>query len=201
MVGDHRDQFAAQSACAPTEDQVVEAVAHLRDHHQDAGQFGVDEPELHAEFGGDRAEIFGQPRHIGVVVIADELGPQEEGLAARVVELLMLGDVASAREQEGTDRVDDPRALRAAQGQGEVLRHGISSERPELMSGWGVRRESGAVRTGSSSSRGRRAARRPPWRELAGRSTGSRLSYRVPRWRAATRRRWAPRRCGRTPRW
>jgi hypothetical protein len=43
--------------------------------------------------------------------------------ADRVIELLMLDDVAAVAEQERGDRAHDARSLRAAQGQDERARH------------------------------------------------------------------------------
>ena len=50
---------------------------------------------------------------------ADERGAQEQVAAERVVELLVLDDVAAVLEQERGDRVDDAGPLVAAQGQDE----------------------------------------------------------------------------------
>lgn len=57
------------------------------------------------------------------VICRRDLGAEKEGAADRVVELLVLDDVAAVPEEERGDRVDDPRSLRAAQCQDEGLRH------------------------------------------------------------------------------
>jgi hypothetical protein len=74
VVGDHRDEFGAEAARPPAEDQVVEAVAELG--HQDEHPLRLVPGDLvgHGELVGHRAERRRQAVSVGVLG-AGERGP------------------------------------------------------------------------------------------------------------------------------
>ena len=61
MVGDDSDQLASECPCAPTEDQVVEAVAELGHHDDDPCGRAVVDLELGVDPGG---EMFERADHV-----------------------------------------------------------------------------------------------------------------------------------------
>ena len=61
MVGNDEDDVAAEAAAAPAEDQVIQAVAELGHHHQNALLGLVVEAELHLEAVRNRAELLPEP--------------------------------------------------------------------------------------------------------------------------------------------
>jgi hypothetical protein len=123
VVGDHRDEFGAEAARAPAEDQVVEAMAEPGHHDENPLRLVPGDLIGHGELAGHRAE--GRRQAVSVDVLgAGERGPQEQLPADGVVELLMLDDVAALLEQERADRGDDARTFLAAQREGERVGHG-----------------------------------------------------------------------------
>jgi hypothetical protein len=110
--------MGAEAARTPAEEQVVEAVPELRDHHQDPRRGAVGELELHAEVPGHRGERAGQIVHCGLFG-AGEGRAQEQRAADVVVELLVLDDVTALPDQERRDGVHDAGAFRALERQGE----------------------------------------------------------------------------------
>ena len=124
VVGHDGHEIGVEAAGPPAEDQVVEAVPHLRHHHQHALRAVVRQLELHRELVGHLGpEGRGQLRGVGITG-GDELGSQEERMPDGVVELAVLDDVAAVLEDERRDRVHDARPFRASQRQDEGVGHG-----------------------------------------------------------------------------
>ena len=108
-------------SAAPPEQQVVEAVAELRDQDQRPVR-RVGGPQLpgHGEPLGDRrrtppAATSSRRRR----PVDGEPHPHEEPVLGEVVELLALQDVAAVLDQEAADGVHDARPVGAGQGEDE----------------------------------------------------------------------------------
>ena len=103
MIGHHEDDVAAEAATAPAEDQVIQAVAELGHHDQDALLGLVMEAELHLEAVGNGVELLLEPFR-RVLGGTRECGAQVQRLAEPVVELLVLVDVEATFEEKSGDR-------------------------------------------------------------------------------------------------
>ena len=100
-------------------------MTHFRHHHQDAFRSVTGDAVGHGELVGDRAEGVTQLLRVGLA-LADERGAQEQLSTGRIVELLVLDDVAAILEQERGHGVHDAGSFLTAQGQDVGLRHGAS---------------------------------------------------------------------------
>ncbi len=126
VVGDDRRDVHVELARAPAEQQVVQAVAVLADHHQHARlarqrvQLGV-----HAELAAQVGEQRVQRRHVGQVRRRLEVHAQEEqpgGVAGEhVAVLLRVDDVAAGLEQQAGDAVHDALGISARQRENELV--------------------------------------------------------------------------------
>ena len=131
VVGNHDGDLRTEAAGPPAEDQVVEAVAELGDHDQQALGPAVVDGEIHAELGGGGREL-GREAFRGLLTLvefvaleipmgpitacsaADESGAQVQLPADVVIELLVLHDVEAAVGERG-DCPDDAGPFGAGQ--------------------------------------------------------------------------------------
>ena len=100
VVGHHDGDLRTQAACAPAEDEVVEAVAELRNHHQQALGAAVVDGELHVELIGDGGELGAEAFRGNFLVSRSEGRAQVELAADVVIELLVFNDVEAAISEE-----------------------------------------------------------------------------------------------------
>lgn len=97
MVGRNGNQITVESARAPPEYQIVEAVALSRHHDQDPGWTLTAQHEGHPIFPGKLAELGGEL--LGVLGAYPKGRAQKQLAAACVVELLVLDDVTVVFEE------------------------------------------------------------------------------------------------------
>ncbi|MNU90109.1 hypothetical protein D3C71_799650 [compost metagenome] len=140
VIGHDGGDFRVQMSAMHAEQQVVQAVALLADHDQQAFlAAGIVQLEFHAVFGGHGVQAGAQVvgRHADGQV---EMHAQEEAARLVVAELLGIQDVAAQFEQQAAHAVDDARAVGAGQGQDVVVvLHGGEWAEKEVGMG-GIRR-------------------------------------------------------------
>ncbi|MNJ46316.1 hypothetical protein D3C77_414440 [compost metagenome] len=145
VVRDDGGHFGMQMAAVHAEQQIVQAVALLADHDQQAFLAArVMQLQFHAVLGGHavqpRPQVAGghARRHV-------EVHAQEEAAGFVVAELLRIQDVATQFEQQAADAVDDAGAVGAGQGQDVVVvLHGAGIGQGKDKGGMGGVRRSGA---------------------------------------------------------
>lgn len=124
VVGDDEGDSNGELVGGLPEEEVVEAVADLRDHDHDAG-FGrvCVERVGHGEGGGDVVEFLAERFEVEGAggfepVVRAEVHTHEEGAAAGVAILLGVDNVEVVLREEAGYGVDDARSVRAGEGEG-----------------------------------------------------------------------------------
>ena len=119
VVTDHADDVDGQALALGAEEQVGQAVALLRDHEEGTdGTVGLVQGPAHLVGGGELGDIRLQ---LGARDAGEDGHTHEEQAGLCVTELLGLSDVAAPTGQCPCDRVDDAGAVRAGQGEDQVL--------------------------------------------------------------------------------
>lgn len=123
VVGNNEGDLDGELASRGAEEEVVEAVADLRDHDQHAGLGGGgDELEGHGQGLGGGLESGAQVvEGLGGRGFILEVHAHEEALAGRVAVLAAVDDVEVLLHQVGGHGVDNARAVGA--GEGENVAH------------------------------------------------------------------------------
>ena len=122
MVGDDRGRDHLEFTGTPAIEDIDQAMIRLGDHQHHAAAVGaVAHLPVHAEAVGDRSEAGLQCRQFDREIGGGKYHPHEEFLGLDVVELLGVEDVLPVMGQKRRHRGDDAGAVRAGQGQDELM--------------------------------------------------------------------------------
>ena len=126
MVGNDRGRDHLEFAGAPAIEDIDQAVIRFGDQQHHAATGGaVAHLPVHAEAIGDRGKTGLQRLQFDREISSGEYHPHEEFPGLDVVELLGVQDVLSIMGEKGRHRGHDSGAIRAGQGQDElVIGHG-----------------------------------------------------------------------------
>ena len=129
MVGHDEGHLDGELVHAEAVQQVVEAVANLGDHDEDAGLArGRLDLVVHAILGGELVKGLDEVRRGGDVLIfrlgGREVHAHEEALGDGVTVLLQVGNVVVLGGEDAGDGVDDARTVGAGQGEDVILDRG-----------------------------------------------------------------------------
>lgn len=124
VVGDDQGDLNVKLAGRLTEQQVIEAVADLRDHDHHAGLLdgGVD-LEVHREGFRCGVESSAQLLELHRIAGRGELHAHEEALGSGISELRRVDNVQIVLDEEGRDGVDNAGAIGPGQGKNEAGSH------------------------------------------------------------------------------
>ncbi len=122
MVGDDRGRDHLEFAGAPAIEDIDQAMIRLGDQqHHPAAVGAVAHLPVHAEAVGDRGKAGLQRRKFDREIGGGKHHPHEEFLGLDVVELLGIQDVLPVMGEKRRHRGDDAGAVRAGQGQDELM--------------------------------------------------------------------------------
>jgi hypothetical protein len=131
VVGHHGGNFGVELATFPAKQQVVQAMAVLA-HHQQQARLARQMVKLrpHAVLLAHVAEQAVERGHVGKVLGRLEMHPHEKQpggvVEGNVTELLGIDDVATGLIQQARDGINNTLGIAARQGQDKlaVIRHG-----------------------------------------------------------------------------
>ena len=122
MVGDNSGRDHLQFAGAPAIEDIDQAMIRLgHQQHHPAAVGAVAHLPVHAEAVGDRGKAGLQRLQFDREIGGGEHHPHEELVGLDVVELLGVQDVLPVMGEKGRHRGNDAGAIRAGQGQDELM--------------------------------------------------------------------------------